>query len=98
MSLPARASNRISRRLSVPIRALWGSSEIRGGKSAQSGNNECFKNFSMRSFATETINGANNSEMSATNKKQDEESTLLERTEKKYSSAHVPKILHAVAD
>lgn len=85
MSLPARASNRLSRRLSVPIRALWGPSVIgeTGGKSAQTGNNrQCFENFPVRSFATETIDGANSSELSTTNRKQDQESTLLERTEK----------------
>lgn len=84
MSLPARASKRLSVRLSAPFYALWGPSTIGEtcGKTAQSGNNiQCFNNFPVRSFATESVT-ANEGGLSTSNKKQDQESTLFERTEK----------------
>ena len=84
MSLPARASKRLSVRLLAPFYTLWGPSTIGEtcGKTAQSGNNvESFKKFPVRSFATESVT-ANEGGLSTSNKNQDQESTLFERTEK----------------
>ena len=85
MSLAAKATNRFSRRLSVPISVLQYLSAIgeTSGKKARSNTNPiCFQDFRRQSFSTQISSDAHNNGMSTTNEKQDQDSTLIERTDK----------------
>lgn len=80
MSLTARASKRFSRCLLAQMHAMPALNTIgeTSGKTSHSNKN----NFVRRPFATESTSQVKNSGTSSINEKQDEESTLSDRTNK----------------
>jgi hypothetical protein len=90
MSLAARASRRFPRRLAAPIHTLRSTLNAigeTGGKITHSNNNlPCCQNHHRRSFATVSQNNAeyntDNVGTAGINEKQDQESSLVEPTDK----------------